>query len=91
MGSQDDCTSHIEKYIEDILLLMGVNNINLNDDKTSFIIFGTHQELAKVSDLNIKIGYKLIPPVKHVRNLGYQVDSDLMNTQHINKLVSTLF
>ena len=89
-GSQIDCKPYIEKCIEDIHSWMEVNMIKLNDDKTEFIIFGTCQQLAKVSDLNIKIGSDIIPPVEHVRNLGYQMDSYLLNTQYINKLVSTL-
>ena len=79
-------TSHIEKCIEDICSWMGVNMLELNDDKTEFIIFGTHQQLAIISDLNIKIGSELIPPVEHMGNLGYQLDSYLKNTQHTNKL-----
>ena len=52
--SQEDCTSYIEKCIEDIHSWMGVNMLKLNDDKTEFIIFGACQQLAKVLDLNIQ-------------------------------------
>ena len=69
----------------------GSQHAEVNVDKTEFIIFGTHQQLAKVSDLNIKIGCESIPPTEHIRSLGYQMDSYLMNTQNMNKLVSTLF
>ena len=54
--------------------------LKLNDDKTEFIIFGTCQQLAKVSHLNIKIGSELMPLVEHVKNLGYQMNSYIMNT-----------
>ena len=69
----------------------GSQHAELNDDKPEFIFFGTCQQLAKVSDLNVKIGSELIPPVEHVTNLGCHIDRCLINTQHINKLVSTLF
>ena len=48
--------SHIENCIEDICSWMGVNMLKANDDETEVIIFSTHQQLPKVSDLNFKIG-----------------------------------
>ena len=70
---------------------MANNMLKLNDEKTEFIIFGTHQQLAKISDINIKIGSTKIHPVEEVRNLGYFMDKLLKNSVHVNKLSAMMF
>ena len=50
---------------------MANNMLKLNDEKTEFIIFGTCQQLAQISDINLTIGSTKIHPVEEVRNLGY--------------------
>ena len=65
--------------------------LKLNDDKTEFIIFGTHQQLAKISDITITIESTKIHPVEKVRNLGYYMDKLLKNMAHVNKLIATMF
>ena len=63
----------------------------LNDEKNEFIIFGTHQQLAKISDISIKVGSMKIQPVGEVRNLGFFMDRFLKNSSHINKLSAAMF
>ena len=70
---------------------MANNMLKLNDEKTEFIIFGTHQQLAKISDISIKVGSVKIQPVEEVRNLGYFMDRFLKNSVHINKLSAAMF
>ena len=70
---------------------MANNMLKLNDEKTEFIIFGTCQQLAKISDINIIIGLTKIQPVEEVRNLGYFMDNLLKNSVHVNKLSATMF
>ena len=41
-SAQDDCILHIERCTEEIRDWMSGNMLKLNDDKTEFIIFGTH-------------------------------------------------
>ena len=65
--------------------------LKLNDEKTEFIIFGTCQPQAKMSDINITIGSTKIHPVEEVRNLGYFMDKLLKNRVHVNKLSATMF
>ena len=59
--------------------------------KKKFILLGTNQQIKLVQDISIKIGDDVIHPVQSVRNLGFWYDSDMKNTLHINKLVSTSF
>ena len=52
-GSKEACLHQLEGCISDIRLWMANNMLKLNDEKTKFIIFGTHQQLAKISDISI--------------------------------------
>ena len=70
--------------------LDGHKYVELNDDKTKFIIFGTHQQLMKIDHITIGIGSENIIPINHARNLGYFMDKLFKNTTHINKLSSSL-
>ena len=65
---------------------MGLNTLKLNDEKTEFVIFSTHQQLAKISHINIKIDSETVSPVQCVCNLDYFMDSLLKNMTHINKI-----
>ena len=90
-GSKEICIQWLEGCISDIRLWMANNMLKLNDEKTEFIIFGTCQQLAKISDINITIGSTKIHPVEEVRNLGYFMDKLLKNSVHVNKLSATMF
>ena len=85
-GSKEACLHQPEGCISDIRLWMANNMLKLNNEKTKFIIFGTHQQLAKISDISIKVGSMKIQPVDEVRNLGFFMDRFLKNSVHINKL-----
>ena len=90
-GSKEMCLHHLEGCISDIRLWKANNMLKLNDEKTEFIIFGTRQQLAKISDISIKVGSMKIQPVEEVRNLGYFMDGLLKNSVHINKLSAAMF
>ena len=79
-----------ERCIEEIRNWMAINMLKLNDDKTEFIIFRTHQQLKKIDDITIGIGNENIVSIEHVRNLGFFMDNLCKNTMHTNKLSSSL-
>ena len=54
-------------------------------------MFGTRQQVAKVSDIHLKIGPDIVVPMEHVRNLGYIMDKFLKNRPYINKLTNTCY
>ena len=89
--AKEECTAKIEKSIGKIDIWMSQNLLKLNRDKTEFIMFGTRQQLAKVSDIHLQIGPNKIVPMEHVRNLGYIMDKFLKNGSHINKLTRTCY
>ena len=47
-STQDDCVHHMEGCVEEIKNWMARNMLKLNEEKTEFIIFGTHQQLKKI-------------------------------------------
>ena len=61
-----------------------------DDDKTEFIIFGTRQQLKKLTDIRVCIGNTEVVQVELVRNLGFFMDKLLTSTNHVNKLTSSL-
>ena len=84
-GSKEMCLHQLEGCISDIRLWIANNILKLNDKKTEVIIFGTHQQLAKISDITIKVGLIKIQPVDEVRNIGFFMDRFLKNSVHINQ------
>ena len=89
-SAQDDCILWIERCIQEIRNRIVMNMLKLNDDKTEFIIFGTHQQLMKIDHITISIGSENLVPIEHVRNLGFFMDKLCKNTMNINKLSSSL-
>ena len=89
-SAQDDCILQIERCIKEIKNWIAMNMLKINDDKTEFIIFGTHQQLKKIDHITIRIGSENIVPMEHVRNLGFFMDKLYKNTMHMNKLSSSL-
>ena len=90
-ASKEACLHQLEGCISDIKLWMANNMLKLNHEKTEFIIFRTHQQLAKFSDISIKVGSMRIEPVDEVRNLGFFMDRFLKNSVHINRLSAAMF
>ena len=89
--AQDDCIHHMEGCVEEIKNWMARNMLKLNEEKTEFVIFGTHQQLIKSQNITIRIGNTNITPVDHVRNLGFMMDMFCKNNRHINHLSSSLY
>ena len=85
------CLETIENCIDDVRRWMTLNMLKLNDNKTEFIILVTRQQLAKLSDVIIRIGDTTVLPVDYVHNLGFHLDRLLKNNTHINRLTAGLF
>ena len=60
----------LEKCIQEIRSWMRQNFLKLNDEKTEFLLFGSRQQLSKVSLPFITIGDSQITPSSQARNLG---------------------
>ena len=88
---QDECISALENCIAEVCAWMGFNKLKLNDSKTKFIIFSTRQQLAKITNINIRIGQVSVIPSDCVCNLGYFMDKLLKNAGHINTISGPLY
>ena len=61
--------------------------LKLNDEKTEFLLFGSRQQLSKVSLPFITIGDSQITPSSQTRNLGVIFDSTMTLKPHISNIV----
>ena len=64
---------------------MRQNFLKLNDEKTEFLLFGSRQQLSKVSLPFITIGDSQITPSSQARNLGVIFDSTMTLKPHIDE------
>ena len=89
-SSQENANASIarlEKCIQEIRRWTQQNFLKLNDDKTEFLLFGSRQQLTKVSVPYISIGDARIAPSLKARNLGVIFDSSMTLQPHINNIV----
>ena len=63
----DSCITTLEKFVD----WMRQNFLKLNDEKTEFLLFGSRQQLSKVSLPFITIGDSQNTPSSQARNLLY--------------------
>ena len=73
----DSCITTLDKCIQEIRSWMRQNFLKLNDEKTEFLLFGSRQQLSKVSLPFITIGDSQITPSSQARNLGVIFDSTM--------------
>ena len=80
----DSCITTLEKCIQEICSWMRLNFLKLNDEKTEFLLFGSRQQLSKVSLPFITIGDSQITPSSH---LGVIFASTMTVKPHISNIV----
>ena len=73
----DSCITMLEKCIQEIRSWMRQNFLKLNDENTKFLLFGSCQQLSKVSLPFITVGDSEITPSSQARNLGVIFDSTM--------------
>ena len=83
----DSCITTLEKCIQEICSWMRQNFLKLNEEKTEFLLFGSRQQLSKVSLPFITIGDSQITPSSQARNLGVIFDSTMSLKPHISNIV----
>lgn len=76
----DDNTNDVKKHIELDLVILNTccasNNVLINIDTTSYMIFAiTNRNMEYDVDLNIYVGDKKINKLHHTRYLGLIIDS----------------
>ena len=80
----DNDISNIQRCIEDIRIWMKKNSLKLHDVKTEVFLFGSRQQMSKITIPGVRIGDSLISPASSVRNLGGMFDTDMFMRTQIN-------
>ena len=73
-GARDEAIRRLEACIKEIRIWMSIRMLKLNDDKTEMVIFCSKHHLGQYDHCTTSIGDSAIIPVRHVRNIGVQMD-----------------
>ena len=77
----------LELCINEIRQWMKSNFLKLNDEKTEFMLFGSHQQLSKINTDCIHIGDSSIASESKARNLGAILDSSMTIKPNISNVI----
>jgi hypothetical protein len=91
-NSYSDAVSCLHQTFLSVSSWMSANFLALNPSKTEFMLFGTPQQLLKLSDPCLSISSSIsITPASSVRNLGVVFDEHLSFHEHITKISQACF
>ena len=90
-NNSEHAMNRMEACIMDIKFWMAKNFLKLNDSKTEFIIFGTEQNISKVSKQIVSIGDARVQPSRTVRDIGAMLDSTLTMKSHVNSVTKSCY
>ena len=86
--TQEQQTKHrMELTSSDIKEWMDSMHLNLNSEKTEYIMCGSHQQLTKINPEPLQAGPDLIELSNKVKHLGTLLDNTLSFDQHISSKV----
>ena len=77
----------LELCINEIRQWMKSNFLKLHDEKTEFMLFGSHQQLSKINIDCIHIGDSSIALASQALNLGAIFDSSMTMKPHISNVI----
>ena len=89
--AQNACLKSLHKCVRDIQIWINLNTLELNGDKSEFIMFGMKQQLAKINTIDINISGTPIQTVESVSNLSYFMDCFMKNPNHTSKASGHLY
>ena len=78
------CIAEVKKWMMD-------NFLQLNTDKTKFLIFGTRNQLAKTETASFDAAGDIVEISSSARNLGIIFDNSLSMNQHVSHLSRICF
>jgi hypothetical protein len=77
--------------IADVAMWMRSNRLQLNTAKIEVLWCASSRRQYQIPDVPLPIGSDVVTPVRHVRDLGIYIDSDLTMRTHISRTVSSCF
>ena len=81
----------MEQCIRAVRAWMVVDKLKLNEEKTEFMLIGTHQQLSQVRTDSLLVAGTVVSSVSEARNLGVWFDSKFQFQTHINKTCQSAF
>lgn len=87
----EEALSRLESCIEEIRQWMEQHYLKLNDSKTEFVIFGTPNDMEKISGWSVTIGESEILPSSSARNIGAHMDSKLDMKAQVNNTIKSCY
>ena len=81
----------MEQCIRAVRAWMVVDKLKLNEEKTEFMLIGTHQQLSKVRTDSLLVAGTVVSSVSEARNLGVWFDSKFQFQTRINKTCQSAF
>ena len=84
--NEDKIVERVIKCIDDVKIRMTTNLLQLNTEKTEFIIIATQQQLLKINRNSIVVAGDNVKITTCARNLGIRFDNVLSMNEHINEM-----
>ena len=81
-----EALSILSSCIMDIKHWMSNNMLQLNENKTEFIVCATKGYQHHLSDVSLQVGNERIPPSATIKNLGVNFDSAMMMSDHVTSI-----
>ena len=76
----------LEKCIQDIKVWMAYNSLQLNGEKTEFILFSSRHSKANFNGARLTVNEQSILPTDNASDMGVILDSSLDMKQHISNV-----
>ena len=89
---ENKAVREIEDCIKDIRALMLSHKLKINDDKTELLLIGCKQQVTKVPELSVKVGFAdLVNKSDNAWNLGVIFDSNMTLEKQVNNISKRAF
>ena len=85
--------SRLSCVLNEVHRWFSFNKLSLNPDKTEYILIGTKQQKAKLTEVSTELSFAgcSLQPTDCVRNLGVLFDENLTMKKHVDKLCHSSF
>jgi len=89
----DNSSLRLTSCVSEVAKWCASRRLQLNEDKTEMISFGSRPNLAKLQRINLslQVGTSNIQPSSVVRDLGVYMDSELTMKEHVAKTAAACF
>ena len=83
---EESCTSRLENSLCEIKSWMDENRLKMNTSKTEFILFGSRQQLTKITLSSLNVAGETVGGASFIKYLGAFLDNNLSMRKHISNI-----